>query len=68
MEVLFYVEGNVDGSDGEEKPCLILFHDLHKGSVLLGESHDSLEGKDTASSKICLRILTLKTQPHPLFA
>ena len=66
VEVLLHEEGDVDGSDRKEKPTLILLHLFDEGTISLDETQDQLKRQNTASPEICLWVLTLKTQSHPL--
>lgn len=68
VEVLLHEESNVDCSDCKEKSCLVLLHHLHESPISLDEPEDHLQGEHPSSSEVSLGVLTLETQPHPLFA
>lgn len=68
VEVLLHEESNVDCGDCKEKSCLVLLHHLHESPISLDEPEDHLQGEYPSSSEVSLGVLTLETQPHPLFA
>ncbi len=68
VEVVFHKEADVDGSDGEEKVPLVVFHFLNQFAVPFDESEDELERQDSSSPKVGFGMLALEPEFEPLFS
>ena len=68
MKIFFEVEGDVDCSDSEEETSFVLFHDLNEWSVPFNKPEDELQGNNSSSSEVGLRVLSLEAESHPFLA
>ena len=67
MEVLLHKESDVYRSNSKEKIAWVVFHSLYKSLLVSDKAQDQVKGKNSSSSEICLGVLALKPQTHPLF-
>jgi len=67
MEIIFHEKTNIDGCDGKKEIASVIFHQLHSLSISLYVSQNKLKRQYSTTSKISLRILTLKSKFEPFF-